>query len=187
MPKRFFALSDDVDFPHRWHLAMPTDREGRKVDDGDFWSGTPVRQEGRLRIPIEAAGTPLDFTEAGINIPVVHVRVASMLAELAPDDVQLIPVDVEGQPDQYLILVATRLIRCIDEKASRIRVWTHEDGLPDMVGRYLYVTALRIDRTQVGDAQVFRPEGWPGSLIVSEEIKSALEHMGATGTKFEEV
>jgi hypothetical protein len=34
---------------------------------------------------------------------------------------------------------------------------------------------------------VFRTEGWAGTLIVSEEIKEALERMGATGTKFEEV
>jgi hypothetical protein len=34
---------------------------------------------------------------------------------------------------------------------------------------------------------VFRPEGWSGTLLVSEEIKDALKRMGATGTRFEEV
>ena len=187
MPRRFFKLADDVNVPHRWHLAMPRDRQGLKVDDGQFMSGTPVHIKERLRIPVEIAGKPLDFTEAGIMIPVVHVRVASMFAELAPDDVQLIPVDVEGHPDQYLILVATRLIRCIDEKASRIRLWTHEDGVPHKVGQYSSVRDLRIDKAKVGSAQVFRCEGWTGPLIVSEEIKDALERMGATGTRFEEV
>jgi hypothetical protein len=46
---------------------------------------------------------------------------------------------------------------------------------------------MRIDKAKVGNAKVFRPEGWSGTLIVSEEIKDALEHMGATGTRFEEV
>jgi hypothetical protein len=96
-------------------------------------------------------------------------------------------VDVEGQPDQYLILVATRLIRCIDEKASRIRLWTHEDGLPDMVGQYASVRDLRIDKAKVGSAKVFRPEGWTVALIISGEMKDALDRMGATGTRFEEV
>jgi hypothetical protein len=187
MLKRFFELNDDVKLPHRWHLAMPRDRQGAKVDDGQFMLGAPVHLTDRLRIPVEVAGRPLDFTEAGISIPVVHVRVASIFAELAPDDVQLIPVDVEGHPDQYLILVATRLIRCIDEKASRIRLWTHENGIPDMVGQYASVRDMRIDRTLVGSAQVFRPEGWTVSLIISGEIKDALERMGATGTRFEEV
>ena len=187
MNKRFFELSDDVNIPQRWDLDTPTDSQGRKVDDSQFRIGTPVHSKERLRIPVEISGKPLDFTEAGISIPVVHVRVASMFAESAPEDVQLIPVDVEGQPDQYLILVATRLIRCIDEKASRIELWTHEDGVPFMVGRYASVRDLRVDRAQVGSAQVFRPEGWTVSLIVSGEIHDALERMGATGTRFEEV
>ncbi len=187
MPKRFFQLSDAVELPHRWALGMPRDSQGLKVDDDQFMRGTPVHTKERLRIPIESAGKPLDFTEAGIMIPVVHVRVASMFAELAPDDVQLIPVDVEGQPEQYLILVATCLIRCIDEQASRIQRWPPEAGFPDMVGKYFSVLDLRIDKSKVGSAQVFRCEGWTGPLIVSGEIKDALERTGATGTRFEEV
>jgi len=187
MPKRYFKLADEVNVPHRWHLAMPRDRQGLKVDDGQFMCGEPVRIKDRLRIPIESAGHPLDFTEAGISIPVVHVRAASMFAELAPDDVQLIPVDVDGHPDQYLILVATRLIRCIDEKASRIELWTKEDGVPEKVGQYFSVRDMRIEKAKVGSAKVFRCEGWMGPLIVSGEIKSALDRMGATGTRFEEV
>ncbi|MBN1205880.1 MAG: hypothetical protein JXB05_13265 [Myxococcaceae bacterium] len=187
MSKRFFKLVDDVNFPQRWDLDTPTDRQGRKVDDAQFRLGAPVHIKERLRIPVEIAGKPLDFTEAGIRVPVVHVRVASMFAELAPDDVQFLPVDVEGQPDQYLILVATRLIRCIDEQASRIELWTHEDGVPHMVGQYSSVRDLRIDKAKVGSAQVFRLEGWTGPLIVSEAIHDALQRMGATGTRFEEV
>jgi hypothetical protein len=76
------------------------------VFDWDFKRGTPVHVKGRLKIPIETAGSPLDFTEAGIRIPVVHVKLASMLAEPALGDVQLIPADIEGYPEQYLVLVA---------------------------------------------------------------------------------
>jgi len=187
MPQRFFELNDDVNVPHRWHLATPRDRQGREVDESQFTLGKPVPTMDRLRIPVEIAGKPLDYTEANVGLPVVHVRIASMFSELAPNDVQLIPVDVEGHPDQYLILVATRLIRCIDEKASRIRLWTHENGIPEMVGQYASVRDMRIDRAQVGSAKVFRPEGWTVSLIVAGEIHDALERMGATGTRFEEV
>jgi hypothetical protein len=187
MAQRFFKLNDDVYVPHRWHLDTPIDSQGRKVFDWDFKRGTPVHVEGRLKIPIETAGRPLDFSEAGIRIPVVHVKVASMLSERAPGDVQLIPADIEGHPEQYLVLVATRLIRCIDEQASRILLWTHEDGVPHKVGKYRDVRDMRVDKAKVGDAKVFRPEGWSGTLIVSEEIKDALDSMGATGTRFEEV
>jgi hypothetical protein len=101
--------------------------------------------------------------------------------------VQLIPADIEGQPDQYLVLVATRLIRCIDEEASEVSFWTPEHGVPEKVGHYMGVDRLRIDKLKVGNAKVFRPEGWSGTLIVAEEIRDALERMGATGTRFEEV
>ncbi len=187
MPKRFFELADDVYVPHRWHLDTPTDSQGCKVDDGQFSLGAPVRVTERLRIPVEIAGQPLDFTEAGIGIPVVHVRVASLFSELAPGDVQLLPVDVQGQPDQYLILVATRLIRCIDEQASRIDFWTQEDGVPHKVGQYFSILDLRIDKEKVGTARAFRPEGWDVALVVSGEIKDALERMGDSGTRFEDV
>jgi hypothetical protein len=49
------------------------------------------------------------------------------------------------------------------------------------------VDRLRIDKRKVGNAKVFRPEGWEVALIVSEEIKNAIEHMGVTGARFEEV
>jgi hypothetical protein len=85
------------------------------------------------------------------------------------------------------VLLPFTLIRCIDEKASRIRLWTHEDGAPHRVGRYASVRDMRIDKAKAGSANVFRCEGWIGPLIVSGEIKDALEHMGAIGTRFEEV
>ena len=187
MSQRFFELADDVYVPHRWHLATPIDRQGRKVHDWDFTKGEPVDVEGRLRIPIKVAGRPLDFSEAGLGIPVVHRKVATLLAKMAPGEIQLIPADIEGQPDQYLVLVATRLIRCIDEEASEVSFWTPEHGVPEKVGQYMGVDRMRIDKVKAGNANVFRPEGWTTALIVSEEIKAALEHMGATGTRFEEV
>ncbi|ADO75938.1 imm11 family protein [Stigmatella aurantiaca] len=186
MAQRFFKLADDVAYPHRWYLATPTDSQGCQVHDWDFKRGTPVHLEGRLNIFLKIAGKPLDFSWAGLSIPVVHVTVASLLSEHAPGDVQLIPADIEGQPDQYLVLVATRLIRCIDEKASRILLWTHEDGAPHKVGKYRDVRDMRIDQAKAGDAKIFRPEGWSSTLIIAGELKDALERIGATGTRFEE-
>jgi hypothetical protein len=46
---------------------------------------------------------------------------------------------------------------------------------------------MRIDPAKVGDAKVFRPWGWQVVLVVSEEIKEALERKGVTGASFEEV
>ncbi len=46
---------------------------------------------------------------------------------------------------------------------------------------------MRIDPSKVGDAKVFRTWGWSIALVVSEDIKDALERTGATGLQFTEV
>ena len=188
MAQRFFELNDDVNVPGRWHLTNPVDGEGREVEDPwRFRRGVPVEAPEGLRVPIQHAGRALDFTLAGLSIPVIHSTVATVFAELAPRDVQLIPVQLEGVADAYFILVATRLIRCIDEKASRVQYWTPEDGLPHKVGQYYAVDDLHIDKARAGDAKLFRLEGWAGTLIISEDLKDALERIRATGTRFTEV
>jgi len=187
---RYFKLSDDMSLQGRWLLGDPTDSQGQKVDDPwQFEAGGSVAIEERLKIPIYHPGSPLDFTLTDVGgAPVVHKRAASIFAELAPDDVQVIPVDVDGLLEPYCILVATRLIRCIDDNASEeVRYWKPEDGRPEKVGKYRAVYGMRIDPTKVGDAKVLRTWGWTGALIVSEDIKEALERAGVTGAKFEEV
>lgn len=189
MPKRYFDLSDDVYVPGRWHLGTPTDVQGREVDDPwMFRMGRLVSGLGRLRIPVDRPGKPLDFSLAAFSTPVVHQRVASLFAEQAPEDVQTVPVEIQGQPEPFCILVATRLIQCIDDKAcEEVQKWTPEDGRPEKVGQYRDVWGMRIDPSSVGEAKVFRTWGWSVALIVREDIKDALERMGVTGTMFKEV
>ncbi|WP_373371409.1 imm11 family protein [Stigmatella ashevillensis] len=111
-----------------------------------------------------------------------------LLTRVAPHDVQLFPVEIEMQRERYFLVNVIRIVKCIDDQASEeVSYWTEKDGLPEKVGTYFSVAGMRIDPTQVGDAKVFRTWGWHIALIVSEEIKDALEHIGATGTKFKEV
>ncbi|MFY2558192.1 imm11 family protein [Corallococcus terminator] len=189
MSKRYFDLTDDMRGGGRWLLGTPTDVQGREVEDPwMFYRGERLPDLGPLTLPITVPGKALDFSHAAFAAPVVHARVASVFSELAPEEVQTLPVEIEGQSEQFFILVATQLIRCIDEKATQeVLKWTLEDGRPEKVGKYRDVWGMRIDASQVGDAKVFRAWGWPIVLIVREEIRDALDRMGATGTKFQEV
>ena len=187
---RYFRLSDDVYVSGRWHLDDPADPPGSEFDLlWRFGTGFPVDIEGRPRIPIDIPGRPLDFTETPVGgVPVVHATVAALFAKLAPKDTQLIPVDVDEQPDELFILNVTRVVKCIDDKASdEVQYWKPEDGRPEKTGNYRSVIGMRIDTSKVGDAKVFRPRGWMVALLVSEEIKVALEHIGAIGARFTEV
>jgi hypothetical protein len=185
---RYFRLSDDAYVAGRWYLDDPVDPRGREVDRWQFESGLPGAIDGRLRVPLYRPGEPLDFSVTAVGgAPIVHGRVASIFAELAPTDVQLVPVDVEGQAEEFFILNVTRVVKCIDDKASaEVQYWKPEDGRPEKAGNYRAVHGLRIDSSKVGDAKVFRPWGWLVVLLVSEEIKEALERIGATGAKFKE-
>jgi hypothetical protein len=152
-------------------------------------SGEPIDFDGRLRVPIYHPGTSLDFTRVDPGaIPVVTEKVARVLAELAPGDVQLFPVEVESRPETYFLVNVARLVKCIDDEAStKVLYWKPEDGRPEKVGQYRDVYGMRISTFRVGNAKVFRPWGWRVALIVAEDVKEALERTGATGLEFREV
>ena len=185
---RFYDLTDDMSQPGRWHLRHPVDEHGQKLGPWQFTGSRRLDAQGLIRFPVKPDGMELEFTQSSFSIPVVHRRVVQLFERLGIQDVQFIPVEVEGHTGPWFILNALRIIRCIDEARCReVRHFKPEDGQPEKVGQYRVVSGLRIDPTKVGDARVFRPWGWPMVLLVSEDLKQALEHEGITGTVFTEV
>jgi hypothetical protein len=92
-----------------------------------------------------------------------------------------------GLPSAFL-LNTLRAIRCIDDAhCAEVAYWQPEDHQPEKLGRYRVVSGLRIDPEKVGDARIFRAWGWSIALIVSEDLKQAIEAAGFTGTWFVEV
>ncbi|RYZ33272.1 MAG: hypothetical protein EOO71_42380, partial [Myxococcaceae bacterium] len=190
MATRYFELFDDLDVQGRWALGDPTNEAGQEVaNPWMFRKGEPVSLELPLKVPLDRPGNPLGMSLAGIGMaPVVQASAADILARLAPNDVQLLPVKVASVSEPYFLVNVVRVIRCIsDETSEEVQYWRPEDGRPEKTGKYRSVSGMRIDPTQVGDAKVFRTWGWTIALIVSEDIKDALERAGITGMKFEEV
>jgi Immunity protein family (Imm11) len=185
----YFELLADMYIPGKWQLGTPIDRKTGEIPNGSLLDGRPVRFQGPIRLPLEDPGVRLDFSMADINsLPVMHVRVASAVVELAGSDVQMIPVEIDSQPDQYYIMHVLRVLRCIDDAACKeVRYWKPEDGIAELAGTYQSVIGLRIDTSKVGDAKVFRTKNWEIALTVSEDIKDAMERLGVTGAEFREV
>ncbi|HEX8433756.1 imm11 family protein [Archangium sp.] len=185
---RYFELRDDRQSHTRWHLGTPIDEQGQEVDPWQFKKGKVLELGCVPRFPLDVPGGPLDYCWAAFSIPVVHGRVVQIIEKLRVQDVQFIPARVDGHEGPYFILNALRIIRCIDEtRCKRIVHWTPEDDEPEKVGQYRVVSGMRIDPTRVGDAHLFRPWGWRVALVISEELKLAMEAEGITGTRFVEV
>ncbi|NOK08367.1 imm11 family protein [Corallococcus exercitus] len=189
MPHRYFDLSDDVYLEGRWELGHPQDAQGIELrNPWQFRIGKQSPWSERVRIPIDIPGAALDYSHAAFSIPVVTSRVASIFERLAPNDIQLFPVDIEGQADSFFILNAIRRVNCIDDEASEeVKYWTPKSGPAEKVGTYFSVWGMRIDTTRLGSARVFRPLHWEVALVIPEDIKLALEEIGATGVQFKDV
>ncbi|WP_309888018.1 imm11 family protein [Archangium sp.] len=185
---RYFKLMDDRLSETRWHLGSPVDEQGQEIDPWQFKDGVSLDLGCVPRFPLDISGDPLEYCWAAFSIPVVHERVVQLFERLKVQDVQFLPARVEGQAGPYFILNALRIIRCIDDaRCAEVQYWKPEDNRPDKLGQYRAVYDMRIDPTQVGDARIFRPWGWVVVLIISEDLKQALEQEGITGTRFVEV
>ncbi|OJT21540.1 hypothetical protein BO221_27400 [Archangium sp. Cb G35] len=189
-PNRYFELRDDMLFPDRWVLEQTGfDDQGRQSDVWQFTRGTPLELEGRPVLGIAHPGQALEFSLTAMGTPVVAQRVVSLFEPLGlQHEVQFIPALLEGRPEPYFLLNALRIIRCIDDaRCEEVRRWEPMHGNPRRVGEYRNVVGLRVDPAKMEGAQVLRPWGWRGTLIVSERIKQVMEQAGITGTKFVEV
>jgi len=186
---RYFELFNDMRVPGRWVLGDPLDEHGQEIDPWLFGEGRPLDSPGPLQLLQARPGRALDFSLTTLAVPVVHGRVASLLARLGlQQQVQLFPIRVEREAEPYFVLNALRVIRCIDEaRCEEVQHYTPEDGQPEKVGEYRVVAGLRIDPSQPDGAHIFRPWGWPVVLLVSEHLKQAMEQEGITGTRFTEV
>lgn len=184
----YFELRSNMRVPGRWVLTSPIDTQGHEVDPWQFSEGRILDVPTGLLLPVSHPGRELDFSLTGLGVVVVHGRVVRLFESLRVQEVQFLPVQVDGHTGPYFILNALRIIRCIDDaRCEEVRYWKPEDGQPEKVGEYRVVAGLRIDPKKVGTARIFRPWGWTVSLVVSEEVKGALEQEGITGTKFIEV
>ena len=156
------------------------------MDPWKFKKGTPLRLDGRPVLSISHPGVSLDFSQTEIGTPVVSERVVSLFKRLGLErEVQFLPAQVEGREAPYLILNILRVIQCIDDaRCEEVSYWTPEDGEPELVGKYQNVSGLKVDPASMGDANICRPRGWEGAIIVTERIKQAMEREGITGTWF---
>jgi hypothetical protein len=196
IPSTYFRLTQNVYTPDGtdgWVFQGPFDEQGaRLVDpwqytDGQRLDATGIAESPTFRIA-QPAGSPLDFNISGLGTPVVPERVVRIFERLRVKDVQFLPARIASLAEPWFILNVTRVVRCIDDARCRqVNYFRPEDGQPDKVGTYRAVHGMRIDPTKAEGARIFRTWGWLVAIIVSQDIKEALEQEHVTGAKFIEV
>lgn len=188
MDRNFYAV--EVDDVPQWCLDTPTPAEGGALEEPwMFVRGQSVKNPGPLKTKPLSPGEVRTLTVGHADqTPIADEQAASVFRRLAPDDVQLFSVDIQGTSGRFYIVNAAKSFECVDERNSReVQKYTPGGAVPERVGEYRSITGLRIDTSRIDNARVFRPKGWEVALIVSEEIKNALEQIGNLGVHFERV
>ncbi|WP_199733916.1 MULTISPECIES: DUF1629 domain-containing protein [unclassified Corallococcus] len=188
MERQFYWVEMD-DVP-QWLIDTPTrDAGGAFEEPWMFADGRVLSDPGPLKAQISHPGISRAFVFSVIEkAPIVSEAVATIFRTLAPGDVQIFPVSIEGEADPFFVVNATKVIDCIDEARCReVHHYDENDPSPDYPGEYNWIYGLRIDPANTEGAHVFRPKRFKTAFIVSEEVKNALEQVGNLGVSFERV
>ncbi|MBJ6760745.1 hypothetical protein JGU66_08210 [Myxococcaceae bacterium JPH2] len=174
----------------QWLLVTPTRGSGEAFDEPWlFVDGRVLPDPGALKAQVSHPGTERTFVFSVIEeTPIVSEAVAKVFKTLAPDDVQLFPVTIEGVPEPYFVVNATKVIDAIDEaRCSEVHHYEQDKHPPEYPGEYNWIYGLQIDPAKTEGAQVFRLKKFKVAFIVSEDIKDALERVGNLGVSFDPV
>jgi ACT domain-containing protein len=87
-----------------------------------------------------------------------------------------------------VVLNVLRVVHCVDEARSEFLKWTMNDHRSDLAGQYRQISKLVLDAGALpSDAHFFRIESWLVGLVVSSDLKDAMESVGCVGAKFKEL
>ncbi|MFP2932204.1 imm11 family protein [Pyxidicoccus sp. 3LG] len=154
-----------------------------------FGEGRFLSDPGPMKARVRSPGAKRAFMFAGIErVPVVSEAVANVFRSLAPDDVQLFPLTVEGEAEPFFIVNVVKVVDCIDEaNCKEVHRYDEEDPFPEYAGEYRAIYGLRIAPEKIQGAGAFRLKRFKPAFVISEELKAALEAAGNLGVALERV
>jgi hypothetical protein len=182
-----YQIKDHLEYPGRWFLQAPIDKEGRRIHPAEFLKGINLVLSEPVHIPLRRPGECLDFTFADYGMPVINQRIADFLKAICADEIQLFSASVDGSAQEHFILNILNLKDCMDMTHSVYDLWKEADNVPENVGKIFGVFDLKIDPNRFAGADICRIPDWKVPIVVSERIKVFLESNKFTGIFFEDV
>ena len=182
VPVRLVPMAN-MRYPLAVHDDGLCDIDAREFAEGRRYEGlTPVA------LSLRVDGPRPEFTFAAGQMPIVSHRLAAVIESLCPSDVQRFPVVVLPAVSGYEILNVVATADCLDETRSEFSKFTVDDSVrPDRAGDYSAVARLRIDPRRTDGHGIFRVRRWEIALVVSDEVKKAMERFDHLGVVFEPV
>ncbi|KQW80208.1 hypothetical protein ASC89_08920 [Devosia sp. Root413D1] len=178
----FYRLGFDHTIQPQWFLSEPTDEAGQAIDPRALTEGQSYIGPRPRKLTVLQQGLELDFSFGPFDMPVVRCRIGDALEELCGPSIERFPVHIAGVPG-FEVLNVTSALDCFDYANSVYTLWPEGGDRPEKVGELRMVLELRIDPERVGNAHLFRVDGWPIALIASSFLKEVLEGT-ATGLTF---
>ncbi len=120
-------------------------------------------------------------------MPVVKTDILDKLEDVLDLKLQRIPVHIPEIACKFDILNVLDQVDCIDAAKSVYTRWEANDGRPEKLGEYRMIIDLKIDSKCAHGHQLFRLKGWAIALIVSEQMKQALEALRVSGIEYDPV
>lgn len=176
----YFCLvfDDNVKSPY-WNLSI--DEARFEASGGDIWAFSAGRKSdylGRVPCRVDHPGLSADFNlDALTTVPIVSARVASLILELAPSNVQLIPADLNA-PGEWSVVNIVSLIDAFDDRNS---IASFTDEQPTSIRG---VMRLIVDPLRTGAQHLFRLSAAPNGIIVSEILMQRCQNAGFSNMKF---
>jgi hypothetical protein len=166
-------------------LRAPYTSDGNRVDPYLFVRGSRRIDKLDLHIGLRQEGSPLDFTFADFDVPVVNQRTKHILETELSSGVSYLPIAIDGIDEMHYVVHVWAHIRCLDEMASGVRYWTEEDGRPEKVGKYRDVSRLVLRESALSaEVPMFRVAGWEVALVANESVISKLIRVGISGVTY---
>ena len=188
MADEFFEMLDDMKLQNVRLFGDLLTPDGAEVLRWDCSYGRYVNWAGQLTAKVIKEGRPLDLSSNTCRTWIASAKTKQVIDRFAPESVQYFPVEVKGDSEPYFVTNILRRIACLDEKLSYVeRTPVDDKKRPDLAGKVSMILDLHILSGRAEGEHLFRLDESAIHVIVSRQLKEALEQAGIAGVKFESV
>jgi hypothetical protein len=188
MPNEYFEMLDDMKLQAARLLGDLLTPDGAEVMRWDCSFGKHVDWTGPLAAKVVKDGRPLDLSSNTWRTWIVSSKAKQVIEDVAPDSVQYLPLNINNDCGLYFVANIVRRVACLDEKLTHVERRPLEDKKrPDLAGKISMLLDLHILPERANGEHLFRLEERPVHVVLSRQLKEALEQAAVSGIKFQSV